>query len=86
MSVRRGTENTSSRASNVEALVDFKTSNIDLIDKGNFLEYFDTLADELSKQAVRADEPFLAYLIRMASQEARKRRNQIRGQWAQSAA
>ena len=79
MSARRGTANISSeRARNVEALANIKTSNLELIDTENFLEYFDTLADELSKQAVRAGEPFLAYLTRMASQEARSRRHQSR--------
>lgn len=86
MSVRRGTENTSSRARNVEALISIKTSNIELIGKEDFLDYFDALAEELSKQAARADEPFLAYLTSMASLEAKNLRNQIRSQWAKSAA
>jgi hypothetical protein len=86
MSVRRGTENTSSRARNVEALIELKTSNTELIDKENFLEYFDCIVGELSKHAVHADEPFLAYLTNMASLQAKSRRDQIRGRWTKSAA
>jgi hypothetical protein len=87
MSVRRGTVNTSAElARNVETLASIKTSKIELIDKENFLEYFHTLAGELSRQAAHAGEPFLAYLARMSAQEARSRRNQIRAQWQKSAA
>ncbi len=87
MSARRGTANTSStRPCNIKALANITKSNIELIDKENFLEYFDALADELARQADIAGEPFLAYLASLSALEAKSRRDEIRARWQKSAA
>lgn len=87
MSEKRGNSNeTISHQRNNDCVNNIAENKIKLIERDEFLDYFQSISNELAQQAVNAQEPFLAYLMLMATNEAITMRNKIAMEWCDSAA